>query len=463
MQNLPFASYRRGGTASVQRLVNCCAEQLPINAKSPASVIRSPGIRSHKNVGSGPGRGLGEYAGKLYAVSGTKLYEVPKLGGAGNATQRGTIAGSTRVSMESNSIVLGIVAEPNLYTLDAANTLTQIADTDFTSRGAKKIGFIDGYFIFFEPGSGRHFSSDLYATTFDALKFATAEQKPDKIVDQLVNVRQVSFFGEKSVERWYNAGADNYPFEKMSGGDIGIGCLGGVALQDNAEHWLANDTTYRRMEGQTGRRVSQHGVEEAWQKYTPEQKKAAYGFPIAMEGHLFVVVNFPELATWVLDCTTGEWHERASLGRNDWRVCDAIELDGVWYVQDEETGKVGILDPDVYDEWGATLRAELTFPAPYNNGGVLFHNAFELIFEYGVGLPSGQGQDPQLMLEFSDDGGKTWWFAPSRSLGKQGEYKWRAMWHSLGAARDRVYRVAVSDPVRFTLISARYAVEPGDD
>ena len=52
------------------------------------------------------------------------------------------------------------------------------------------------------------------------------------------------------------------------------------------------------------------------------------------------------------------------------------------------------------------------------------------------------------MMEFSDDGGRTWKKLPTRTLGKKGEYRDRAVWHNLGASRQRVYRGSVSDPVK---------------
>lgn len=416
-------------------------------------------MRAHKDVGAGPGRGLGEYDGKLFAVSGTRLYQVPLSGSAAAASNLGSIPGTQRCSMASNTIVLGIVAAPSLYTWNGT-AVAQVTDTDFTSRGALKIGFIDGYFVFPEPNSGRHFSSDLYAVTFDALKFATAEMKPDILVDMLVNQRQISYFGKKSTELWYNAGLDNYPFEKMSGGDIELGCLGGTALQDNAEWFLANDKTYRRLAGQTGLKVSTHAVEEKIETYTNLDQCFAFSYTI--EGHLVVVVTFPEQATWCFDVTTGEWHERQSYGRNDWRVCDALEIDGVTYVQDTVTGKVGILDPNTFDEWGQTLRGECTYPSVYSRGTNLFFNMFELIMRTGVGLPAGQGSAPAVMLECSDDGGMTWWTAENRNIGAIGNYHTRVFWHELGSSHDRIFRVSISDPVRFELFDTRVAAEPGE-
>ena len=69
----------------------------------------------------------------------------------------------------------------------------------------------------------------------------------------------------------------------------------------------------------------------------------------------------------------------------------------------------------------------------------------------GAGLP---GDDPQVMLRLSNDGGKTWISEQWRSAGKMGEYWRRVRWNRLGAARRRVFEVSVTDPVPWRLTGA---------
>ena len=67
--------------------------------------------------------------------------------------------------------------------------------------------------------------------------------------------------------------------------------------------------------------------------------------------------------------------------------------------------------------------------------------------ETGVGVTTGQGSDPKMMLQKSDDGGKTWQSLPDKTIGKLGERFSRAVWYNLGSSRQRVYRAAISDPI----------------
>lgn len=63
-------------------------------------------------------------------------------------------------------------------------------------------------------------------------------------------------------------------------------------------------------------------------------------------------------------------------------------------------------------------------------------------------------REPVAMLSWSDDGGHTWSNEHAASLGAQGKYKTRVIWRRLGVSRDRVYRVAVSDPVPVAWLGA---------
>ena len=67
--------------------------------------------------------------------------------------------------------------------------------------------------------------------------------------------------------------------------------------------------------------------------------------------------------------------------------------------------------------------------------------------DVGVGLVTGLGSDPQIMMRYSDDGGHTWSSELWRDIGKIGKYKTRVKWNKLGRSRDRVYDVFISDPV----------------
>lgn len=93
--------------------------------------------------------------------------------------------------------------------------------------------------------------------------------------------------------------------------------------------------------------------------------------------------------------------------------------------------------------------------------GWLYYARLQLDLESGVGLDTGLGEDPQVMLQWSDDGGKTWSSEHWVSAGREGAYTWRAQWRRLGRSRDRVFRVVLTDPVKATWIDAFMDLDRG--
>jgi hypothetical protein len=82
--------------------------------------------------------------------------------------------------------------------------------------------------------------------------------------------------------------------------------------------------------------------------------------------------------------------------------------------------------------------------------------------EVGVGTGSGQGEDPQVMLSISNDGGKTWDDGiPYETLGAEGEYERQLRWHRLGSAYQWAFKVRITDPVKKTILRAKADFRPG--
>jgi hypothetical protein len=72
-----------------------------------------------------------------------------------------------------------------------------------------------------------------------------------------------------------------------------------------------------------------------------------------------------------------------------------------------------------------------------------------------------QGAEPTLILQWSDDYGRTWSNEREASMGQTGEYRKRVKFWRLGQARDRVYRVIISDPVKRVILSADLQADGG--
>ena len=118
-------------------------------------------------------------------------------------------------------------------------------------------------------------------------------------------------------------------------------------------------------------------------------------------------------------------------------------------------------DFDTFQEDSKLIRRVRTVKAVKQDGKMLFHGQLEIFFESGVGLITGQGSDPQAMLQWSDDGGHTWSPEVWRSAGKIGAKNWRAVWNRLGSSRQRNPRLIVTDPVKWVITGSNLEVEVG--
>lgn len=446
---LPLHSYKLD-TVSNARLVNAYAEAAPPGAKGPIILRRAPGIAPFCAAGTGPGRGLHVMGKQLYAVSGTQLYRINQ---SGTVAALGALNGFQPVSMCDNGTQLAISASGSLSVFDTS--LTLVSDPDL-ARPLGSIDFIDSYLVGVHESTGQFVASALEDfTDFDALDFATAEGAPDNLIGLIVDHRAIFLLGDDSAELWDNEpqGAD-FPFVRIPNGFIEMGGAAkyGLCKQDNSIFWLANDRTFRRLTGGTPLRVSQHGVEIAWKKFATVSDAQCH--PYTLNGHLCIAVRFPsEQSTWVYDCTTTEWHERETYHGLAWDVSGIKVCYDKVFVQRASTGEIGVLDTNTYREWGQTLRSEWAYQNVYGDGkGVQIHRV-EMGVETGVGLLSGQGSDPRINLELSRQGGRegTYKPMPSRSLGRQGEFKTVVHWDSLGTGYDNVVRASLSDPVPLTI------------
>ncbi|MFM7012464.1 MAG: hypothetical protein ACKO0Z_24575 [Betaproteobacteria bacterium] len=160
----------------------------------------------------------------------------------------------------------------------------------------------------------------------------------------------------------------------------------------------------------------------------------------------------------MFDVSTNEWHQRKSYGYDNWRPVFTAQIDGVTFAGDSLTGRIAKLDGETFTEFGSIVRAEGTCP-PVSGGSTMIHHRLEMMFEAGVGTLATPA--PQVMLKWSDDNGKSWSNEIWRNLGAQGGYGTRTIWNRLGKAKKhRIYKWAISDSVRRTLIDATLDLEP---
>ena len=427
--------------------------------KSVAALRGTPGLSLFCAIGAQPWRGghvVQKASTLMYVVAGNKLYSLTT---AGVATERGTLNTSVgRVAMSDNGTQIMITDGTNGYTYTiATTTLAEITDAQYPDAASVNL-FLDGYTIVNVPDSGSFQISSAYdATAWAALDVKTAEGDPDNLVTLAKRNRQLFAIGDISIEVFYNSGNAVFPFDRVNGVIIDAGCVAkwSVAEVNSNLMWLAKDkggTGFVIMlEGYTPRRVSTPALEDAIAGY---EMSDAFAWSYHRSGHIFYVLTFPTNAeTWVFDVSTNLWHKRETYGCNGRHAANGhVFFNGKHYVGDYRNGNVYELSETVYTDNTEQIERWRTSPYAYaDNREIEFAN-FEVMFESGVG--NSDCDDPQAMMQYSDDGGHTWSNERWKSIGEIGEYGQRAIWRRMGKATQRIFKVKVSDPVKVVMINA---------
>lgn len=463
------ASYTtRSGNLSAQTCINLYPEKDEATGKY--ALIGTPGKRKLATLAGGNGirAAYTPSNGDAVVVRGSSLYRVKSDWSETFVGALNTNDGP--VSIADNGTIAVIVDGPCGYLLTLSNnTFSQIIDPAF--YGADKVGYLDNYFVFNKPGTQQFYITKVGDTAFDPLDFASAEGSPDNIVSLIVDHRELWLFGSNSTEVFTNTGATDFPIERLSGAFLEHGCAAkhSVAKMDNTVFWLGADDrgagTVWRAEGYTPARVSTHALEFAFSSYARLDDAVAYTYQ--EEGHSFYVLNFPTAnKTWAFDAATSLWAERAwtdsSGNLNRDRANCHMFFAGQHVVGDWEDGRLYAFDLGYYmddTDFITSIRAAQNI---YNDGKMQFFKSLQIEMEEGYGLLTGQGEDPQAMLDWSDDGGHTWSNKINRSIGKMGQYRRRVRWLRLGRSRDRIFRLTITDPVKRVIIGATLEATIGD-
>lgn len=425
------------------------------SSKSVAALRSTSGLVEFATVGSSEIRGGIESANRAFFVSGDTFYEVDA---GGSVTDRGTLLSQTGlVDMEENPTQIMIIDDLYGYIFNkTTNVLTQITDADFPTPS--DLTFQDGYFIVTEKDTAKFWISGLNnGTSWGSADNTTVESSPDDLVGLKSDSSNLWLFGTKTTEVFRNTGAAAFPFQRISGAIIETGCAAQRTIQeiDNALFWLGSDENgdaiVWRSNGYSAVRVSTQPIERKLAESTNVAE--SYAWVYHERGHAFYCLQVKGLSTTlVFDVSTNLWHERSHRNTTTGEEEQHLGVCHVFFNQkhlvgDRLSNKIYQMSLDIYDDNGDPIVRERISPHYDEERRLLTHSRFELDMESGVGLATGQGSDPQVMMQYSDDGGRTWSSELWNALGKIGEYKTRVRWSKLGKSRDRVYKIRISDPV----------------
>jgi hypothetical protein len=469
-----------------QECINFFAEIDPTKQPGERGIVAlypTPGLVTQTTLAAESAvRGMFTMTGGDYfvTVSANKVYKVDK---AMVATEIGTLSTSSGyVSISDNQTTSGLVA----YMADGVNryvynfntsTFTTLPSTDGPWQGATVVDSVDGYNLYNEPNSYNWACTDLNSPLSTQALYGSANGYPDNIVSMIVDRRQVYLLKEVTTEVWTDVGnvitgITTFPFQRVPGTMMQSGCGApfSVARFGDSFAFVAKDTrgnsTIEMITGYAFQKISTHAVEQSLlNQYVAD----AVAFVYQIEGHEMYVVTFPSVGdglTWVYDLATQSWHKWLYWDGQKYirhRANCGCFFNNMYLVGDYQNGKIYSLENEIYTDDGQLIRRLRRARHLTTDLQRQFFESFQIQFQPGVGLSLGQGQDPQAMLKWSNDGGSTWSNEHWVSIGKQGQYNARALWRRLGWSRDRIFEVVVSDPIKAVIVSAELKMSAGDN
>lgn len=425
-------------------------------SKSVSALRGTPGYTEFADVGGGPIRGsIASTANRSFVVSGNEFYEILADGSSVNHGTLNTFTGLVAMAENINQVMVVDGTDGWIFT-KATDTWAQIVDADFPTTSY--VTYQDGYFIVPEDGTQNFFISSLNdGTSWDALDFTAVESSPDDLICTFSDNGNLWLFGNRSVEVYQNTGAAAFPFERIPGAIIQTGCAGRFTVQkfDNTVMWLGVDELGQGVvwiaNGYSAQRISTQAIESRINSV--EDFTESYAWVYHEQGHIYYVLQVQGLDTsLVYDGNTGLWHERMYL--NPQTNQEELHRGQTQFffanknlIGDRADGKIYHLSLDFQDDNGDEQIRERISPHYAEEKRRISYASFELDMEVGKGLTSGQGSNPKIMMQYSDDGGFTWSSEIWRDIGPLGNYRTRVNWYRLGSGRDRVFKVRVSDPI----------------
>jgi hypothetical protein len=313
----PLQAYGRQNYGLAETVLrNLFVEATPGGPTQDARLPR-PGLVQSYAVGSGPIWGLfraaGVFGGDRFCLSGDAVYRERTLLGAA-PSQR-----AARWAASSTQLVLVTGGKAYCYN---GTTFAQITDPDLPA--VSDVVYLSSRFYYLQRNSDIWWFSALNdATSIDGLAFATADSAPDADVGAAVLSDEVWFFGQETVEPWYQTGDANNPLQRSQGRTYTRGCAAqqSIVKLDNTLFFLDSNRVVCRS-GTVATRVSTHGVEARLRQCTAIADVTAFG--CSLDGHLFYVINIPGETTFAYDVSAGNWAEWTSYGLTTFRSRSAV-------------------------------------------------------------------------------------------------------------------------------------------
>lgn len=322
-------------------------------------------------------------------------------------------------------------------------------------------------------GAGFTYTLTTMATAFDPLDIAAKSGFSDPIVGIVSVHRELWLIGALTTEIWIGTGAADFFFQEVQGAYINHGCAAqqSIATQDVLTFFIMQDQQGRGIvvqgQGYDVTEISTPKIVSEFKNYSTLDD--AIGFCFQIEDHSYYALVFPTANKgWLYDLTTSNLMQKPMWYEWNWidndgnfnrpRANCAMFVNEVNLVGDFSNGLLLKLDINTYidtilDANGNPTTSPVTrvrtFPHMIKDNFKNKYISFDADIEAGT-APDG-ATDFEIFLSWSDNKGKTYGNPIGQTMGAGGDYLAVPTWNRLGQARDRVFKLSWSSPVRTAL------------
>lgn len=455
---------------TAQSRVNCYTEMQRDADRTNMALIGIPGKLLYKDMGAAPSRGMWPVntlaTPVFFTVHLGTLYKVDSAGTATTVGTIGTTAGDVSMADDGTHLVLVDGVKGYYYNMVSPGSLTMISDGNFTSS-PMTVTWQDTYFVVTAGADNQWQLSDGNdPATWPAVNINFTGAAPGALQAGIATHSIISLFGDVYSEFWQHTGTPDFPYAPIPGSskEFGLASPWSLFKYDNSVAALFRNTmgevNISRMSGFNLDRMSDFELEDIINEYENVDDCVAFAFMLG--GHPLAQFNFPTAdASWLYDSTQKTWCRMMDAdGGRDWgnKFCN---FQNKRLVSDYRNGKIYEIATDTYTNNGDILPMEVTSKHIWNDDKFIGIQWIQVDIQSGVGTATGQGENPQIMLFVSKDGGNHFVETAWSSMGKVGAYKTRVTWRDLGGAQDWVLKLRITDPVARVITGASAEIQRG--
>jgi hypothetical protein len=412
----------------------------------------------------------GAFRGGL--LVGSTLYgawtgEIYTINASGERVLFGNLAGTDKIFIARNNAAtpnIAIVTQTGAFEISGGSVITY-SDMDVGSPTCvcNHLGwFIFGY------GDGDLLASGLNAVSINTLDSARTESNPDGVEAIISYDGQLYVFGKATIEVWGDpVNASGFPLTR-----IGYNMRPGIKAAHTVSGWepefghpfiyVGSDNSVRQMQGYTPEKISPPDLDALIADVAfPDSQLDSLCYVV--RGHAFYQLNGPSWS-WVFNVNNQTWHERKSYLSDKSTLTRSVPAFDKWLVGDTIQPDLYRFDHTLQQDAGTPIIAQMESVGEKAWPNRLRVPRADFDFTVGIGEATGTDPietDPTVMIEWSDDGGRTWSTPWNRKLGRQAISQQRVTVLNTGMTgpMGRKWRWTISDPVHIGFMGSAMDVE----